>query len=297
MAKLSVEPVAERATVDDPALDFCLWSYTPPQPPGSADSLRSINLLLDSAECAGVGAEMRQLCQVLRAAIGDWQTVWGVKWADDQLSWELYFYDYARTQRRCAVADVVAALSEQFDCQLRVDERIHYFMFSVDIDVELLRRQRPLTSCNLYLGNVANHGAMISSGLSYHYQDGVAELRNLYYFFAAREGLDDVCEKLALSVHNPSDQLPLAQLLPSPLLGCRTLVVAHKSQSDALYFSGIAASALDYAVRRAALPAPLVAAFKSDMHRYQHLLFDIGVDYRTVDGKVEWSKFSYYGVM
>lgn len=286
----------EQAQLADPSLDFCLWEYPQPKPPHTDGSLRSINLLIESAEFAGVGSQMRALCSKLRSGLGDWQTVWGVKWFDGQLSWELYFYDYARVDRSCSVTRVVELLEDLFECRLTVDEQRHYFMFSLDIDVALLRRQRSLDSCDLYLGNVANHGAMISSGLCYHYHNSQAQLRNLYYFYDAKTGLDDVCEKLALSIHNPSPELSLPKLLPSPLLNCRTLVVAHKPRTDALYFSGITPAALLYSLRRAALPTQLSDSLAASIDRYGHLLFDIGVDYRCNAEQVVWNKVSYYGV-
>ena len=79
--------------------------------------------------------------------------------------------------------------------------------------IALVKRERPLESVNLYIGNVANHDSMISSGLCYRHQSGHSTLTNLYYFFEAQRGQQKIYDKLMVSIHTPFSELPIEQLL------------------------------------------------------------------------------------
>ena len=82
----------EYATAADPALNYCLWEYSPARP--AEDKFRSINLLLHSFEHAAVDARALQVVDAIREAIGPFRTVFGVKQLGERLAWEFYFYDY-----------------------------------------------------------------------------------------------------------------------------------------------------------------------------------------------------------
>lgn len=286
----------ELALAGDPAVDFCLWPSESPQPVAANNSWRSINLLWHSFEIAGVSAEMMPICEAIRRELGDWQTVWGVKWADGQLSWELYFYDYERLDRGVSVTRLLDVLRPYIDCRIKVDEQSLYFMFSIDFDSALVKRKRPLDTVNLYIGNVANHDNMISSGLCYRHESGHSTLTNLYYFFDAQRGQQDIYDKLTLSIHTPFGELPMEQLLAPELRDCRTIVVANKPANDGLYFSGVSAAQLSYFFQRVALAPPLREFFDQNRQRFEHLLFDVGADFNVVDGQLQFTKASYYGV-
>ncbi len=286
----------ELALHNDLLLDFCLWPSISPQPISAGDSWRSINLLWHSFEVAGVTAQMMPICEAIRTELGDWKTVWGVKWADGQISWELYFYDYERIDRTSSATRLLKVLSKYVDCQVTIDEKSQYFMFSIDVDPQLITRQRSLDSINLYIGNVANHGSMISSGLCYRHTTNSSTLTNLYYFFDVERGQQDIYDKLILSIHTPFGALPMEQLLMPQLRNCRTIVVANKPTNDALYFSGITAKQLSYFFQRVGLASQLTDFFDNNRHRFDHLLFDVGADFTVVDGQLQFTKASYYGV-
>jgi hypothetical protein len=94
---MSAEWNFEYATADDPALNYCLWEYSPAAP--AEDKFRSINLLFESFDYAGLGARAFDVVEAIRDGIGPFRTVFGIKLLRDRLAWEFYFYDYARRQR------------------------------------------------------------------------------------------------------------------------------------------------------------------------------------------------------
>ena len=239
---------------------------------------------------------MIPICEAIRDELGDWKTVWGVKWADGQLSWELYFYDYDRLDRQLSVTRLLNVLRRYVNCQALIDEQSMYFMFSIDFDRALVMRERCLDTVNLYVGNVANYDSMISSGLCYQHTGGRSTLSNLYYFFDAIQGQQGIRDKLMLSIHTPFGELPIEQLLVPELRDCRTIVVANKLVNDGLYFSGITAAQLSYFLRQVSLAPQLRELLDNNRPRFEHLLFDVGADFTVVDGRLKFTKASYYGI-
>src|SRR5208337_4021584 len=104
MSVVSAE-VLERTAVGDRYADYCLWDYPPVRPP--AGKLRCANLLWRALEEAGAGEAMRAACEALRRGLGPFQTVFGVKQIGGRLSFEFYFYDYARLERRVSITRVL----------------------------------------------------------------------------------------------------------------------------------------------------------------------------------------------
>ena len=92
----------EYSTGQDPALNYCLWEYSRATP--SVDKFRSVNLLYQSFDHAGVDARAYAIVEAIRDAIGPFRTVFGVKQLPDRLAWEYYFYDYRRREREVSIS-------------------------------------------------------------------------------------------------------------------------------------------------------------------------------------------------
>ena len=79
----------EYATADDPALNYCLWEYSPVA--AAEDKFRSINLLFQSFDYANVDARAFEIVEAIRDCIGAFRTVFGIKSLAGRLSWKFYF--------------------------------------------------------------------------------------------------------------------------------------------------------------------------------------------------------------
>jgi hypothetical protein len=88
----------EYATAGDPALNYCLWAYSPARP--AEDKFRSVNLLFQSFDHAGIDERAFEIVEAIREAVGPFRTVFGVKLLEQRLAWEFYFYDYGRSPSR-----------------------------------------------------------------------------------------------------------------------------------------------------------------------------------------------------
>jgi len=272
--------------------DFCLWPYQPPAPP-VPDARDGAALLLAVAELAGCGAAWARLVTDVRAGLGPWQTVWGLKRDGARLSAELYFYDYARVDRRVSLARALAALAPHAEAAVTVDEALPYFMVSVELPFGPGGARPRIAEADVYIGNP---GSSVSSGICYRVDDSWAELKNFYFFFDRAREWEAILGKLFAGMRLPLDPAALDRLLPAWLRDCRTIVVANKRRADALYVSGIAGGALARFLDADGWPAGIGAHLRAEAPRYRHLLFDIGFDFTLVDGRIETGKSSFYGV-
>lgn len=275
---------------DDLYRDFCLWDYAPA---ASTDGkLRSVNLLNASFLAAGDTGQLRALCADVRAAVGDFNTVWGVKLAGGRLSWELYFYDYSRSQERVSISRVLEALRPYGRCDLQLPDRRPYFMFSLDLDADLAAGRRDIDQIDLYLGNP---GSSVSSGICYGLTAAGQELRNFYFFFDYQRERDEILDKIRHSAFIDPDTFDPGEIVWPELRGCTTLVVANKRTNDGAYFTRVGVDVLLGFLRRLGYPPPLIGFVESERDRLDHLRFDVAFDYRMQGGRLKLTKSAFYG--
>lgn len=287
------KPLAlERVGPHDRHADYCLWDYAPVAP--ATGKLRSSNLLWRAIEASGQGAPMVAACEALRRGLGSFQTVYGVKKAGDRLSFEFYFYDYARLERKVSIARVLDILSPFVSCGLRDPSSRPYFMFSIDLDASIVSGERPLELVNLYVGNP---GSNVSSGISHEWTASGTRLGNFYFFFDRKNEMPDIEAKLACSGHHDLRHLPIRAILRPDLLDCGVVVIANKRHNDGVYFSRLPINPLIGFLERDAFPRPLVDFVREHRHDLDHMLYDIGVDYVVEHGAMRVVKSAFYGLL
>jgi hypothetical protein len=286
------DEILERAAADDRYADYCLWDYPPVQP--TAGKLRCANLLWCALAEAGAAPSMRAACEALRRGLGPFRTVFGVKKLDGRLSFEFYFYDYARLERTVSITRVLQLLSPFVACPLGYSERRPYFMFSLDLDDAVTGGRAPLETINVYIGNP---GSSVSSGICYELTKAGLRLANFYFFFDARKEMDDIRAKVACSAHHDLPKLPLRAILRPELLDCRVIVVANKKFNDGVYFSRIGIDALVNFLEREQFPAGLTSFARRHRDALDHMLYDVGLDYVVDGGAVRITKSAFYGLL
>lgn len=281
----------EYATSRDPALNYCLWEYSAAEP--AEDKYRSVNLLFQSFEHAGIDARAFDIVDAIRDAIGPFRTVFGVKLLQDALAWEFYFYDYKRRKREVSISRVLEAIRPLARCEVRPNENLPYFMFSLDLDDALARGARGIDVVHMYVGNP---GSTVSSGIAYAVRAKATTLENFYFFFDGATQLGEAAKKISSSAYFDDTRLPLDAVLVPELRRCKTICVANKQTHDCVYFSGIDVGQLLFFLERLRYPAPVQAFVRQSAGRLDHLRFDVGFDYRSEAGKLAILKSGYYGV-
>jgi hypothetical protein len=282
----------EFATDRDEYYSYCLWPYQPPT--ATDDKFRGVNLLFHSFQCAGVDRRAYDLVDALRDSIGAFRTVFGIKLIDGCLGWEFYFYDYRRREREISIRRVMDALAPFARIDIRPQESLPYFMFSIDIDDALLAGRRNLDVVHMYIGNV---GSAVSSGIAYGVRPRSVTLENFYFFFDARSQLDEVENKVCASPYLDSTRLRnLDEVIWPELARCHTICVANKQANDCIYYSGIDVVQLLYFLERMRYPREIVRMIEDNRANLDHLLYDVGIDYRMEGDRIEVLKSGYYNV-
>jgi hypothetical protein len=282
----------ERSGEGDRYADYCLWDYPPVASPRG--KLRCANLLWRALAAAGAGPQFHAACRALRKGLGPFQTVFGVKQIGGRLSFEFYFYDYARLERQVSITRVLDILAPFAPCRLRYSELRPYFMFSIDLDDEIVTGRRPLEKINIYVGNP---GSSVSSGICYELTEAGLELANFYFFFDAQREMDDIVAKIACSARHDLPRLPMAGILRQELTNCRVIVVANKRFNEGIYFSRIGIDPLIGFLKREWFPPDVTAFAVERRFELDHMLYDVGLDYVIEGGAVKITKSAFYGLL
>lgn len=276
---------------NDPYFSYCLWPYRPVA--ASAGKFRQANLLFQTFDMMRADERMFELVRLIRQAVGLGHTVWGAKFCGGTLSWEYYFYDYRRCARVRSIPLVLDAMRPLVRCELTSNENLPYFMFSLDIGSELVAGARSLDEIHLYIGNV---GSAVSSGISYSFTAAGQRLENFYFFFDPKKHLADIKNKVAMSAFLDSERVKPDDVIWPQLLDCNTVCVANKQRNDCIYFAGVRVDALLWFLERMRYPEPIVAFVREHRAQLDHLLYDVGIDYRMEDGRIVVLKSAYYGI-
>jgi hypothetical protein len=281
----------EYATRDDPSLNYCLWPYQPPAP--AEDKFRSINLLFQTFDYAAIDARAFALVDAIRDRIGPFRTVFGVKFIGGMIAWEFYFYDYNRRKREVSISRVLEAIRALVPTAVQPNENLPYFMFSLDVSQNILTGQTALDVVHMYVGNP---GSAVSSGIAYAVRVDSTTLENFYFFFDAASQLAEVAGKIASSALFDDTRLSIDSVLRPELRSCQTICMANKQTHDCIYFSGIDIDQLLWFLDWQQYPAAITGFVQENRANLDHLLFDVGIDYRMEHGTLRILKSGYYGV-
>jgi len=287
-----IPELTERRRPSDPARDYCQWEFEMPVPPAPG-ALRTSALLYQSFEAAGVTDRMRPLMRAIQERWGRFNTVWGVKFADGELSWEFYFYDYERAARVHGISDYLEATRDLIDCPVPARDDLPYFMFSVELTAANLEGT-PLDQIDIYMGNP---GSNVSSGICYGLRATGLEMRNFYFFFDAAREEQSIRDKITESVHFSYREVDMSQFLWPQMEGVKTIVVANKRFRDGIYFSRIRAVQLHHFLERLEFPRGICDHLRDHQSLFDHHLFDVGWDFAYDGAAIRPTKGSFYGLL
>ena len=286
-----IEDRFEYAQARDEYFDYCLWKYEPIA--SAKGKFRPVNLLFHSFDFMGVNESVFDFVQAVREGFGLARTVWGLKLLGNTIAWEFYFYDYKRRERERSISKLLDIIRPFAACEIKPNENHHYFMFSIDINDDLISGPRDLEEIHMYVGNP---GSTVSSGICYSLTNRVTKLENFYFFFDAVKEQREIVTKLMSSAHIDTTKVKMDQILWPELRDCRVIVVANKQQNDAVYFSRINVDQLIFFLKRMRYPDRHVSFVEENRSNLDHLLFDVGIDYRMDGDDLVFLKSGYYGI-
>ena len=276
-----------RSSDGDRYFDYCLQPYDPLRNPGG--KLRSESLLWNSLDIAGAPPSLdAALCAIQRTAGRD-MTVVGVKHQEGRLWWELYFYDRLKEDPAVRATSIIDTVAPWFRIVPHPRETVPYFMFSFDVHPDTAEGGT-VDVVNLYLPYYEVQG-----GRSYKLSAERLELDNVYRFLHPKTEIREILHEIRQSVFVDFTRVPLSRILLPELIDCNRICVAKKRCADAVYYSGIDIGQFVFFLRALGYPPPTVAFVEAHRAAFDHLRFDVGIDYTMrSDGSVATTKSSYY---
>lgn len=281
----------EYSTAADSLADFMLWKYAPVAT--VEGKLRAASILFHSLEVTGVDRRMFELVDAIRSGFGMLNTVWGIKKLGDKIAWEFYFYDYRLRERKRSITKLMDIIRPFADCEVPVDENLPYFMFSIDIDGQLVSGSGKVTEVHMYIGNT---GSTVSSGICYSLKKEATRLENLYYFFDPKSQMQQIVGKASCSAYFDGTRSDIDQVFWPELCNCNVIIVANKRNNDSVYFSRITIDQLIFFLKRLRYPDDICHFVEGHREELDHQLYDVGLDYRSEGGKVVILKSGFYGL-
>ena len=282
----------EYTTEEDIYFDYCLHEYTPLIP--AVDKFRSVNLLYHSFDVLKADEKAFKLVEHFQNVVGTFHTVWGVQKSGERIGWEFYFYDYRREHRQRSITKIMDGIRPHLDCNVKANEHQPYFMFSVDIDHDVLSgKKKNIDEIHMYIGNTASQ---FSSGMSYSLTDQGAALENFYFFFDPQKHEKELLSKVFCSAQVDPAQVFLDEILWPELIKCKTICVANKPRHDCIYFCGIDLDQFCFFLKRFEYPPEIIAFMEENRSNLDHLQYDVGFDYRLEGKDLLLMKSGYYGI-
>ncbi len=291
--KISLPPslLDERMRLGDPYFNYCSWPYVPPNP--GLGKLRPSTLLFRAIEEMPHGQWVCGIVQAIQRGIGDFRSVYGIKQIDGQWALEIYIYDYGREDRVISIERLVNACAGQLALPKTVNPNVPYFMFSFDLTEKAAVQNGTLDSVHVYIGNP---GSDVSSGIAYEFTQSSRQLENFYFFFDAQKHQDQIVAKLQCSVFSESWSVPIELLYRPELKNCHTICLANKRTCDTIYYSGVDVDQLLFFLDWQKYPADFSGFVNDRRSQLDHLRYDVGIDYRVMNGQIAFLKHGIYGV-
>jgi len=237
---------------------------------------------------------LKPAVEAIQRSLGPDLTVWGIKWNGSTLHSELYFYDPKKEAPEASVAEIKKTLAPFFAFEPSVADDVPYMMASFDLTRETVEK-RAISELNLYLTGEPGH-----AGRSYKLRAGSMELENVYRFIEPKRDIDQLLSLVkSSSFVDFGDPRMLAKVVIPELFACKKVCVSKKRTADAIYYSGITIDQLRWFLERFEYPEPVVRFVRNNSARFEHLYFDVGLDYRTdpQTGRLVYPKTSYYGTL
>ena len=291
MDKSLRELLNQRMKSSDPYYNYCHWPYEPPA--FGTGKLRPDVLLFKAVSAMPHADWLTKTLQAIQRGLGEFRCVYGVKRIDRHWALEIYIYDYERQGRTVSVERLEQATNGLLKFPVTVDSRLPYFMFSFDLTEQAALQNGALSCVHIYIGNP---GSQVSSGIAYEFSAHGRQLENFYFFFDAQKQQKDIVDKLECSALCDTWRISLDDLYRPELRECQTICLANKRTSDTIYFSGVNIDQLLFFLKWQQYPDDYVRFVEERHHKLDHLLYDVGVDYRANDGEIQFVKNGFYGV-
>ncbi len=286
------------------------YEMTPYAPLRPVEGKYQSSALLFVSAMSGKQGFFHELVRLLQTGIGPDRTVFGVKNRDGRLFWEIYFYIFGPAQggpnrkRVPHPALSIANVRKVLNPLIKISARLPalavpgHFMWSFEIDDKVIKSRR-VERLHFYSGTSYHRRRFGQSHLASAY--GMVK-ENEYLFYKPRKEANHILRLVKKMLLENGSRVPPGRIFVPELAPCDSFCFARKRIDGALpdfpngvYFSGIPLKAFLFFLRRFSFPKKLTDFACSQRNRLDHMLYDVGFDYRLGKG-VSTVKSSFFGV-
>lgn len=223
-----------------------------------------------------------KLTYQIQKYLGINQSVWGLKKAGENYSWEYYFY-YPNQNPRKRVNQLMPFFNQfsNEDINYPLEGKHNYFMWSIDIDPN----QSEFGGIDLYMGREG-----FGRSFCWKPQSDQLEYKNTYQFFkhAKDDSRPEVISTFKKACEKELKKLPSKQILRDDLIKATQIsyCLAKKPSTCCVYYSGIDVDTLIKWMTDFNYDSQLIKAIKGKKKDLAGLLFDVGYDFDSKTEKI-----------
>ncbi len=273
---------------DEPLKDLHRQSYG--STVSSLGKLHSLELLLEVADAIGKLDPWRELVGELRQAVGPSQTTYTVKESEGEIGFELYWW---REPDSDAVAwdELFARVSSCFDVRIDLEPPVDAVGMSLVPRIPEAVFE-PITSLDIY--HLHGEGADSPGTVQTLDRDGLHP-KSGYRFYGQPAGFGQVLDHLTrLEMTDGSSEVAMG-LLPDGLASCAIIGVVSKPTTTGVIFHDIDIRQFLTFLDNSSIPASLTEYVDTNVELFDHLRFDVELDYAAVMGKARVMRSSFFG--
>jgi len=273
----------EYVSKNEEFFDYCHYKYNTNKE--SYSKLRSSNLLINSFDFMNCDTYFYQLLNLIRDKIGLNNTIWGIKKIDNDLFWELYFYNREKKNYLITIPTILSLINNFFKLKLEIPknfQKLPYFMFSIDLSKDFFLK-KSIEGVHIYLGP------------SYFLNNHSMTFENNYSFYDAKEEIKKIVKDVKDSSFIDFSKIKLSEILMPELINCKFICRSRKQKNDCIYYSRINIDQFIFFLKKFKYPKKIISFIEQNKSNLDHLLYDVGFDYTMENNKLKILKSGYYG--
>ncbi|PRQ04980.1 hypothetical protein ENSA7_49130 [Enhygromyxa salina] len=275
----------------DRHLNVGFEAYRPVRP--LADKVRGENLLWHSLLHAGQLDAWDDPLHAIQRRLGVDRSIWGVfvDLQTSELAWELRLLNDQPGAPLGVLDPLRAALRPWLELAPGLDALGPYAVLGLRFDPSTMATGR-IEAIELHEREPGSPTTSV-----YRVTSTTRELVSSELLREPKRHINEVLPAIKTSefVNFTAQPRLLGRVMIPELFACRRLHVAKRPTCDSLCFSGVNVEQLAFTYKRFDYPAPMLEFLTANQAALEHLLFDVAIEYREVEGRVTYPKTGYYG--
>ena len=257
------------------------------------DKVRGENLLWHSLLHAELLEAWDDPLHAIQRRIVVDRSIWGVFLDLDtqQLSWELRLLNDQPNAALGLLDSVRAALRPWIELAPGLETLGPYAALGLRFDAASMAAGR-IEAIELHEREDDSHNTAV-----YRVSASTRELISSELLREPKRHIDEVLPAIKTSefVDFAASPRLLGRVMIPELYACRRLHIAKRPTCDGLCFSGVNVEQLAFTYKRFEYPGPMLEFLTTHRAALEHLLFDVSVEYREVEGRIVYPSTGYYG--